>query len=75
VPIKFHSYSGNSGAVGNIFPPWKRGDTKPHPNPIPAHKRMKTGKNNNLSRTNLDGTVVVEQKRAEQPAIICPHFL
>jgi hypothetical protein len=56
VPIKCHSYSGNSGAVGNIFPPWKRGDPEPHPNPIPAHKRMKTDIHINLSRTNLDGT-------------------
>jgi hypothetical protein len=54
---KFHSYSGNSGAVGNIFPPWKRGDPEPHPNnPIPAHKRMKTDNHNIVSRKNLDGT-------------------
>ncbi len=56
MPIKFHSYSGNSGAVGNIFPAWKRGDPEPHHNPIPAHKRMKTDNHNILSRTNLDGT-------------------
>ncbi|EFX68944.1 hypothetical protein DAPPUDRAFT_329609 [Daphnia pulex] len=56
VLIKFHCYTANSGAVGNIFPPWKRGDPEPHPNPIPAHKRMKTGNHNIVSHTNLDGT-------------------
>ncbi|XP_046447441.1 uncharacterized protein LOC124196409 isoform X2 [Daphnia pulex] len=56
VPIKFHSYSASSGTVGNIFPPWKRGDPEPHPNLIRAHKRMKTDNHKNILRKNLDGT-------------------